>query len=574
VKNIIEIKNLHFRPDPYPHERPDILDGINLKVEAGSFVAIIGENGSGKTTLLKHINGLLLPTQGNVFVNDLNTKQLDKRRELRSIVEMVFQNPADQIVASTVEEDIAFSLENENIPTVDIQQRVSEQLALMKLTEYANKPPHLLSGGEVQKLALAGILIRKPKVILFDEPTSMLDPVSRKVLLEQIHDLNKQGMTIIYITHHMEEAVGADQVVVLQHGQLVSNGKPGEIFKDEGTLLEAGLELPEALSLAKNLNRLGWQIPEDILTVDELISKLPSYSGMSQMINGFSDKSELNPIIHVNNIYHTYFPNTPFEKQALSGISVKVNAGNIHGLAGGNGSGKSTFLQHLNSILQPDRGEIYVDGLELHRPETKLIDVIKKVGLVFQSPESQFFESFVGDEIAYGPKQFKFDDVRVKVKDAMAMVGLDFEGYKDRRLETLSGGEKRKVALASTLVLQQDILLFDEPSAGMDPQSRRELLILFEKLQRQGKTIVISTHRLEELARISSDITIMKNGQVYQTGDTGSVLLQLENISQVGLIPPPAVRVGKALKQRGWPIDPKKTITEELLLSSLRELTG
>ncbi len=208
----------------------------------------------------------------------------------------------------------------------------------------------------------------------------------------------------------------------------------------------------------------------------------------------------------------------------------------------------------------------------LHDPDTKLKDIIKIVGLVFQNPESQFFESFVGDEIAYGPKQFKYDEVRNRVKDAMVLVGLDFETYKDRRLSTLSGGEKRKVALASTLVLQQDVLLFDEPTAGMDPASRQSMLKLFTSLKEQGKTIVISTHRLDELAQISDRVSLLKSGKVLNTGSVDTLFQSEETIMDAGLLVPLPIRLTKKLISNGWPIQHRSTSTQQKLIEVIKEI--
>jgi len=241
---------------------------------------------------------------------------------------------------------------------------------------------------------------------------------------------------------------------------------------------------------------------------------------------------------------------------------------------GPNGSGKTTLLQHFNGILRPSKGELWVDDLQLHSPETPLIDAIKKVGLVFQNPETQFFEVFVGDEIAYGPKQFKMDALRERVGATMAMVGLDFEDYKDRRLETLSGGEKRKVALASTLVLDQKILLFDEPTAGMDPRAREDLLKLFISLNNSGKTVVIATHRLEELAQISHSLSIMQAGKIISSGETQMIFAEKEKLNESGLLEPLTVQISRKLCEYGWPINLHQNITSDRLISTLEVLTS
>lgn len=575
MTGLIQIENLHYRPNSLAPGQPDILSGIDLTIEKGAFVAVIGKNGSGKTTLIKHINGLLLPTRGRVLVNGFDTRKREHHKSIQALVGMVFQNPADQIVASTVAEDIAFGLENLNLPTPEIRERVAEQLSAAGLTEEAIRPPHLLSGGQIQKVALAGVLARKPKVILFDEPTSMLDPQARETFMQQICQLNQQGMTIFYVTHHMDEAVHADQILVLHDGQVALSGSPKQIFKEEEHLYELGLEVPEAAQYAKQFQSLGWSFDVSVLTPDDLLNRLPTYfeNGNHSRKNGqVSSDLSLTSFIELDDVHYTYLSGSPLAQKALRGVNLSICESQIHAVAGANGSGKSTLLQHINGILRPEQGRVRVGLLNLADPNTTLGDVIRKVGLVFQNPEAQFFEVFVGDEIAYGPKQFAMEDIREKVRQAMAMVGLEFEALKDRRLETLSGGEKRKVALASTLVLDQDILMFDEPTAGMDPHAREELLNLFRKLQEEGKTIIIASHRMEEMTRIAQNLSLMKFGQVIESGSCAHVLSKTSVIKKSGLMPPLAIQIAQQLVKNGWPINPADTISPMRLFSALEEL--
>lgn len=570
---LIEINGLSYRPENLPPEKFDILHGINLEIEAGSFVALIGPNGSGKTTLIKQIGGLLPPTSGQVIINGWDTQDSDQRHHLRSLIGMVFQNPSDQIVASTVEEDIAFGLENANIPTALITKQVADQLAYVGLSKDATRPPHLLSGGQIQKVALAGVLAREPGILLFDEPTSMLDPISRKSFLEQVKILHKQGKTIIFVTHHMDEAFQADQIIVLQAGEIKMQGSPSEIFSQREILYEIGLEQPGAALLADKLQLLGWDLPEDVITVEDLLPFLPSYENTNSGEPGTIPDKGQEPLIVIDTIHYTYLEDTPLAKPALQGASLSVSGGEIHGLAGSNGSGKSTLLQHVNGILRPSQGTVRIGDLAVEKEETLLRDVIKKVGLVFQSPESQFFEVFVGDEIAYGPKQFALDRIRDRVKTAMDQVGLDFEAYKDRRLETLSGGEKRKVAIASTIILDQEVLLFDEPTAGMDPRSRDELMSLFRVLAAKGKTILIASHRLEEMAEITQNLSVMGDGKVVGSGLTHLVLKGKNSLSQANLEPPLAVVISQKLIEKGWPIADMDTSTLDRLVKVLQKVT-
>jgi len=572
VKKLISIKNLSYRPTPYPVEKPDILQTINLEIEDGAFIGIIGRNGSGKTTLIKHINGLLSPTRGSVEVAGLNTSKLENLLELRALVGMVFQNPADQIVASTVEEDIAFGLENLNLPSKEIQERVYEQLEKADLLDEAKRPPHLLSGGQIQRLALAGVLARKPKIILFDEPTSMLDPLTRDAFLDRICRLHRAGMTILYITHHMEEAFFADKIVVIDQGKILLSGKPEEIFSQRKLLHEIGLDIPDAAKYSQSFLDLGLSIPANIYTSEDLLAALPEYHGEKQRNKSKSSNGRREKIlIDMQNVHYTYLAGSPLAKKALQGADLKVNEGVIQGLAGTNGSGKSTLLQHINGILRPSEGKVRVGSFSVDNLDTSLQEIVKKVGLVFQNPEAQFFESFVGNEIAFGPKQFEMDNIRDRVKNAMTLVGLDFDDYKDRRLETLSGGEKRKVALASTLILEQEILLFDEPTAGMDPKSRDELLALFKELQRQGKTILIASHRLDEIAEITQALTMMKSGRVVRTEPTHDLLFNKQLIKDAGLSVPLIIEIVQKLQNNGWPIDECECLGIDRLMDAMKE---
>jgi len=572
VTKLISINDLSYRPEPYPVEKPDILQTINLEIEEGAFIAVIGRNGSGKTTLIKHINGLLSPTWGKVEVAGLNTSKPENLPKLRALVGMVFQNPADQIVASIVEEDVAFGLENLNLPSEEIQKRVYDQLEKADLLAEAKRPPHLLSGGQIQRLALAGVLARQPKIILFDEPTSLLDPLTRDAFLNRICALHRAGMTILYITHHMEEAFLADKIVVIDEGKILLGGKPAEVYSQTKLLYEIGLDIPEGAKFAHSFRDIGLSIPENVFTSEDLLAVLPEFHGDIHEKQAIPSKEQRGKtIIDLENVHYTYLEGSPLAKKALKGADLQVMEGVIQGLAGTNGSGKSTLLQHINGILRPSEGMVRVGSFAVEDPDTSLREIVKKVGLVFQSPEAQFFESFVGDEIAFGPKQFEMDNIRDRVKNAMALVSLDFEAYKDRRLETLSGGEKRKVALASTLILDQEILLFDEPTAGMDPKSRDELLALFKELQNQGKTILIASHRLDEIAKITQALTVMKAGSVIRTAPTHDLLFNNQLISDAGLSVPLVIRIVKKLQQNGWPIEECECLGVDQLMDAMKE---
>ena len=254
------------------------LDDVSLTIRRGEFVAIIGTNGSGKSTLAKHFNVLLQPTGGNVTVCGFDTLDDEHIWNIRQHVGMVFQNPDNQIVAAVVEEDVAFGPENLGVPSAEIRKRVDDALAAVNMTEYAEHGPHLLSGGQKQRIAIAGVLAMKPDCIVLDEPTAMLDPKGRLEVLETIHRLNKEeGITIVIITHFMEEAVTADRVVVMKNGIKLQEGTPREIFTQVDTLKDLGLDVPVAAEVASKLIQKGIVIPNDIITNDELGDALTTY---------------------------------------------------------------------------------------------------------------------------------------------------------------------------------------------------------------------------------------------------------------------------------------------------------
>ena len=251
------------------------LDQVSLNIAAGEFVAIVGHNGSGKSTLAKHLNGLLLPTSGDVWVAGMNTKDEQHRWDIRQTVGMVFQNPDNQIVAATVEEDVAFGPENLGLPTELIRSRVDEALAVVGMSEYAEAPPHRLSGGQKQRVAIAGVIAMRPRCLVLDEPTAMLDPVGRREVMETISRLNEEeGITVVLITHFMDEAVKAHRVVVMDEGKIVQEGQPAAVFQEIDLLRELRLDVPPVIELASRLRAKSLALPEAILTVDEMVTAL------------------------------------------------------------------------------------------------------------------------------------------------------------------------------------------------------------------------------------------------------------------------------------------------------------
>ncbi len=271
---IIKTEQLVFTYDTESPSEP-ALRSLDLEIEEGSFVAVLGHNGSGKSTLAKHFNGILLPTGGKVWVRDMDTSDEERLLDIRRTVGMVFQNPDNQIVANVVEDDVAFGPENLGIPTAEIRERVDEALKNVGMYEYRTHAPHLLSGGQKQRIAIAGIIAMRPKCIVLDEPTAMLDPMGRQEVLETVHRLNKEhGITVILITHHMEECVEADRLIVMAAGQIIADGSPREVFPQVEKLRASELDVPATTALLYELNKSGCSLPLEALTVEECAQAL------------------------------------------------------------------------------------------------------------------------------------------------------------------------------------------------------------------------------------------------------------------------------------------------------------
>jgi len=269
MSSIIKTEQLTFSYTTEEGVAPVVLDALDLSIEAGSFVAILGHNGSGKSTLAKHLNAVNLPSGGKVYVDGMDTTDESLLLDIRRTIGMVFQNPDNQIVASVVEEDVAFAPENLGIPSAEIRQRVDEALELVDMTEYARHAPHLLSGGQKQRVAIAGVIAMRPRCIVLDEPTAMLDPVGRREVLRTIKKLNRDsGITVVLITHHMDEAAQADRLIVMSEGRVIADGEPREVFQDVEKLRAVGLTVPGPVELLWELRYAGLDVPIDVLTDD------------------------------------------------------------------------------------------------------------------------------------------------------------------------------------------------------------------------------------------------------------------------------------------------------------------
>lgn len=573
------------------------VDHVSLQIATGSHTAILGRNGSGKSTLARLINALEVPTEGTILVSGLMTTVEEQVWEIRRLCGMVFQNPDNQIVGTTVEEDVAFGPENLGMPQPDIRQAVDEALATVGLTGQSQRPPHILSGGQKQKLAIAGILAMKPSCLILDEATSMLDPLSRSEFMSLIQTLIKdQGLTVINITHHMEEVLLADQVHVMSEGQIVLSGSPAVVFDQVDLIKTQGLDVPVhieiahlvATSLHKKLAPLeastwdgaqaairrllqigsarpagpvqsepaapGTAFPDRLaagtdrpprLMPDEL-SAIPTSGLSSQPIE--PSRADETVIIQVDNLSYTYTPGTVIEAHALRDVSFEVHKGELLGIIGHSGSGKSTLIQHLNGLLRAQQGKVTVLGLNASANQD-IRRIRQRVGLLFQYPEHQLFEETVFQDIAFGPRRMGLDmrEIEQRVLWAASVVGLSEEEL-DRSPFELSGGQKRRAAIAGIIAMKPDVLILDEPAAGLDPAGRDEILGYAAKLREHGTTVILVSHSMEDVARLADRVLVLRDGRVHLYGIPATVFTAADRLAEAGLSMPRPTSFLKALE--------------------------
>lgn len=574
---LISLQDVAFS---YP-SAPDkaVLDGINIQVEEGEFVALVGANGSGKSTLLRLIAGLVHPVTGSVEIGGHDTRQPEHQSTLHTILGMVFQYPEDQVVGATVEEDIAFGLENLGWEPARMRQRVDAVIRRMNLEGQRSRPSHLLSAGQTQRLALAGVLAPQPRLLLFDEPTTMLDPQGRRELMAELERLHAEGITLVMVTHHMEEAAQAERVVVLHQGQLVEDAAPQAVFSNYPMLKRCGLSAPGYIQIAQVLQPFLPPLtfpPASLDTLLEQLASLPAPQGNPAPAFSGCPSTKADPVVSVEHLVHQYQAEDGQVNTTLQDVSMQVMPGCSHSLLGATGSGKSTLMLNMMGLEKPVEGTITIGGVEVTGAKTGMQQILRQAGMVFQNPEIQFFEQYAGDEAAYGARMQGLSQPEVveRVRWAMEIVGLDFEGYKDRLTFSLSGGERRKLALASTLVLQTPLLLLDEPTAGLDPASRKEIIRRLQLMQQDGRTLLLSTHDMNDVAALTESATILKDGKVLFSGPTRQAFLQPELLEEAGLEMPAAAQAARVMRNAGWQL-PEGVMTlrelEACLAASLEE---
>ena len=552
------------------------IDEVDIQIEKGRFIAILGHNGSGKSTFAKHINALLVPGGGTMWVGGRDTKDEDELWNIRQSAGMVFQNPDNQIIATVVEEDVGFGPENLGVPTKEIWQRVDDALEKVGMTEYRYRSPNKLSGGQKQRVAIAGVVAMRPDCIVLDEPTAMLDPNGRKEVIRTVRDLQKQEkVTVILITHYMEEVTDADYIYVMDKGKVVMEGKPEQIFSKVDLLKHYRLDVPQATAVADELIRKGFPVSAGTLTREALCREVVSLArergriqdplGKEVYRDEVKSRPDGDPVLRLKNLNYIYNPGTAYEKRAMKGVDLDIWKGEFIGIIGHTGSGKSTLIQHLDGLIRATGGELFFQGENIYQEGYSMKTLRQQVGLVFQYPEHQLFEADVLSDVCFGPKNQGLSDeeCRQRAKEALQMVGFPETLYNASPFD-LSGGQKRRVAIAGVLAMRPKVLVLDEPTAGLDPKGRDDILDQIALLQKTTHmTVILVSHSMEDVARYVDRIIVMNRGEKIFDDTPKRVFRHYKRLEEVGLAAPEVTYLMHELRAQGIPVSTDITLVEE-----------
>lgn len=489
------------------------LDDVTLEVCRGERVCVLGANGSGKSTLASVICGLLAPDEGDVelaghAVCTGGVPDLAAYRDARRQLGLVFQNPDDQIVTSVVADDVAFGPENLGVPRAQIAARVARELRRVAMEKYAHADPSRLSGGQRQRVCIAGALAMEPAVLVLDEPSSLLDVRGRAAIMRVMGRLAAAGATLVHVTHFMDEALAADRVIVMQHGHVALEGTPDEVFATKNAqVIEAlGLEMPFEARLAAALRADaadGGAIAAPGAPSDE---KPAAPAPAAEP-----------PAILARDLGFSYGPGA----QALDGVGLEVPVRATTAIVGQTGSGKSTLLRLLCGLEAADAGSLTVCGINAANKRGRC-QVRRAVGYVMQHPERQLFAQTVAEDVAFGPRNQGLSAAEVERRVAHA---LDLVGLADRRDASpfeLSGGQQRLAAIAGVLAMEPELLVLDEPTAGLDPRGRARLRALMADLAAHGVTLLQVTHSMEDAAR-ADHVVVLDQSHVLAAGTPAEV---------------------------------------------------
>jgi energy-coupling factor transport system ATP-binding protein len=546
VEPVVTVRDLHYR---YRGQKEFALDGIDLSLNRGEFLVLMGPSEAGKSTLAATINGLIPHFHkgklvGDVIVMNKNTRE-HTVAQMAENVGMVFQDFEAQLFSTNVELEVAFGPENFAVDHDEIGRRIEENLTYVGLTAFRNRPPSTLSGGQKQKLAIASVLALRPNILVMDEPTTDLDPISKAGVFEITHDLCKRDdLTLMIIEHETEEALLADRVGLISEGKLVRVGPAREVLADVDGMQSLGV-MP--LGIPRYFKSMGCA---DLPLTPEEGKRAFTAAGFSISRAGYeqitaAEQAALaqldEPLIQCRGLSHIY----PNGVKALDQVDLDIYRGDMVAVVGQNGSGKTTLAKHFNSLLMPTGGEIDVYGKSTR--EQGVFTLGQKVGYVFQNPDHQIFSETVFDEVAFSPRLrgLAEPDVKQSVTEALEAVGL--AGFEQEDPFALTKSGRQRVAVASVLAARPDVLILDEPTTGLDYREQRSMMDMVRRLNENGSTIIFVTHHMWVVAEYAHRVYVMKDGKLMLQGSTREVFAHGDELREAFLRPPHFVEFSNSL---------------------------
>ena len=549
-ETIISIEDLHFR---YRGQREPALNGISFDVQQGDFLVIMGHSGAGKSTLVACMNGLVPHFHRGRFAGDVTVMGLNIRDEtvaqMSEKLGMVFQDFEAQLFSTNVELEVAFGPENFAVPREEIARRIDENLELVGLDGLRERAPSTLSGGQKQKLAIASVLAMQTPILVMDEPTTDLDPISKQGVFDIAQQLRQRSdLTLLVVEHETEEALNADYVLLLKDGEILRLGPASEMLREVELMQETGV-----MPLGVPLFFKRMEAPYLPLTLDEGEEHFKE-NGWRLSNERYADvvakdaarrDQRKSVIIHCEGLEHTY----PSGVEALKGVDLDIYEGEIIGIVGQNGSGKTTLIKHINGLLMPTGGEIEVEG----KP-TRVQGVFtlgKKVGYVFQNPDHQIFSETVFEEVSYSLRLREMDDETIETRVAEALEAVGLSGMEEADPFSMTKSGRQRVAVASVLAIKPDVLILDEPTTGLDYREQRSMMDLVRGMNARGSTIIFVTHHMWVVAEYADRVFVVKDGQILLEGTTRAVFSKEDVLREAYLRPPQLVslsnRLGKTL---------------------------
>jgi len=569
-KTMIDIQNLSYT---YPNMSEPTLSGIDLHIDDGEFVLLLGASGSGKSTLIQCLNGLVPKVAGGnldgvIIINGKDVRDY-KVHQLASDVGIIFQNPDTQLFSLTVGKDVAFGPENLGMPKEEIVKRVDLAMRIVGMEDMRDRFIFTLSGGEKQRVAIAGTLAMEPHVMVLDEPTSDLDPVGTGEVLSLVKRLNQEkDMTIILIEHKIDEVVHlADRVVVMDRGKIIMDDTPDEIFNDGHDQLKSiGIALPQLSEIVHAMKNGFGDFEGDFSTdssyktilarLCQLLRDKPANIARFRTAHAPPTRTAPKPKIEIKNLRHTFEDG----KVGLDGINLVIPEGDFVALIGHNGAGKTTLINHLIGFLKPDNGTIFINGKDISG--MRVATLAQSVGYLFQNPDNQIFTDSVTQELKFGLENIKLRDTAIEERVNRAISMMELAEFRDRHPHSLSRGQRQRLAVASILVMEPDIIVLDEPTTGQDWGHVNKFLQQIRHLNELGKTIILVTHDMNLVAGYARRTVVMDKGKIVLDGDTRHVFSKQEILEKTGITLPVITRLSPDLLKEGVDIPPLLTVQE------------